>query len=62
VQGVRLLREQRVKGDPAGALAPRRLPRPSLDKRTPGTEINRVLKEDTSFLDSFLHYARLVSE
>ena len=28
VQGVRLLREQRVKGDPAGAKAPRRLPRP----------------------------------
>jgi len=25
---VRLLREQRVKGDPTGAKAPRRLPRP----------------------------------
>jgi hypothetical protein len=28
VQGVRLLQEKRVKGDPASAKAPRRLPRP----------------------------------
>jgi len=46
-QGMRLLREQRVKGDPAGAKSAEEAPEAARGKRMPGTEINRVFNVRT---------------
>jgi hypothetical protein len=50
VKGMRLLREQRVKGDPAGASA-EEAPEAARGKRMPGTEINRVFNVETLFAE-----------
>ncbi|WP_066320698.1 hypothetical protein [Bacillus sp. FJAT-29814] len=36
----------RGRGDPAGALAPRRLPEPPAESEAPGAEINRPISRD----------------
>jgi hypothetical protein len=51
VQGVRLLREKRVKGDPTGASAPRRLPRPPwisepLERKSTGAFTETLVKNN----------------
>ncbi|WP_335489217.1 hypothetical protein [Neobacillus niacini] len=39
-EGTRLLQEDGAGGDPAGALAPRRLPGPPAESEVPGAQIN----------------------
>jgi len=57
-----VLRKQRVKGDPTGALAPRRLPRPPAESEPPERKPTGVFKRNaTSYSRSakyalFFHY------
>jgi hypothetical protein len=53
-EGTRLLREDGTGGDPAGALAPRRLPGPPAESEVPGEEINRQIKSRKKGRKKFL--------
>jgi len=48
---VRLLREQRLKETPQAQTCAEEAPEAAMDKRTPGTEINRVFRGEVQFTD-----------